>query len=266
MGDATQVISRPSQTSVLPPVADEPKSGRKVWLGHPDRRPGRGGARRRRLPAREQPHGRRRRHRCWSRCLPSVDQPYETAKSQLEDLGLRRRAQVPRDRPGRDRPGHRGRSGPGRGREAREGQHRHLVRGARAHHGPRPDPHRHDARPGARPALEDAGLGLGSATQGASNDFEAGLIFEQDPRAGDAVAKGTLVDVVVSTGPEMVTVPDVSTQCLSIGGGAQRLEGRGARGDTEPRDRAGEPRLPEPVADRRAGPAGGRPRCRSARP
>ena len=33
MGDATQVISRPSQTSVLPPVAEEPKSGRKVWLG-----------------------------------------------------------------------------------------------------------------------------------------------------------------------------------------------------------------------------------------
>jgi beta-lactam-binding protein with PASTA domain/predicted Ser/Thr protein kinase len=32
-GDATQVISRPRSTEILPPVSDPPGSGRKVWLG-----------------------------------------------------------------------------------------------------------------------------------------------------------------------------------------------------------------------------------------
>ncbi|MEA2556504.1 MAG: eukaryotic-like serine/threonine-protein kinase [Actinomycetota bacterium] len=32
-GDATQVISRPRSTQILPPVVDPPGSGRKVWLG-----------------------------------------------------------------------------------------------------------------------------------------------------------------------------------------------------------------------------------------
>ena len=32
-GDATQVISRPRSTEILPPVVDPPGSGRKVWLG-----------------------------------------------------------------------------------------------------------------------------------------------------------------------------------------------------------------------------------------
>ncbi|MEA2551172.1 MAG: eukaryotic-like serine/threonine-protein kinase, partial [Actinomycetota bacterium] len=32
-GDATQVISRPRSTEILPPVTDPPGSGRKVWLG-----------------------------------------------------------------------------------------------------------------------------------------------------------------------------------------------------------------------------------------
>ena len=79
----------------------------------------------------------------------------------------------------------------------------------------------------AKTALEDAGLGLGSPTQGPSNDFDVGLIFQQDPAAGDAVPQGTLVDVVVSTGPEMVAVPDVSTQCLSIGGARKALKAVG---------------------------------------
>ena len=79
----------------------------------------------------------------------------------------------------------------------------------------------------AKTALQDAGLELGSATQGPSNDFDVGLIFQQDPAAGDAVPKGTLVDVVVSTGPEMVAVPDVSTTCLSIGGARNALKAVG---------------------------------------
>jgi serine/threonine-protein kinase len=79
----------------------------------------------------------------------------------------------------------------------------------------------------AKTALQNAGLDLGSATQGPSNDYASGLIFQQTPAAGDAVPKGTLVDVVVSTGPEMVTVPDVSTQCLSIGGARNALKNVG---------------------------------------
>ena len=59
-GEATQVISRPQQTAVLPPVEEPDGSGRKVWLGDPHRDPGRRRARRRRLPAGQQPHQRQR--------------------------------------------------------------------------------------------------------------------------------------------------------------------------------------------------------------
>ncbi|GAA6525907.1 Stk1 family PASTA domain-containing Ser/Thr kinase [Intrasporangium sp. DVR] len=43
----------------------------------------------------------------------------------------------------------------------------------------------------------------------ASNEMEAGKVFEQSPSAGDQVAEGTVVSYTVSTGPESITIPDV---------------------------------------------------------
>lgn len=59
----------------------------------------------------------------------------------------------------------------------------------------------------ARAALEDVGLRLGESTE-AFADSPAGTVVDQDP-ADDRVLPGEAVDVVVSLGPEPVTVPDV---------------------------------------------------------
>ncbi|MGZ8661612.1 MAG: PASTA domain-containing protein, partial [Actinomycetota bacterium] len=225
MGDATQVISRPSQTSVLPPVAEEPKSGRKVWLGiligilivavlggggyllvtsltGDD-----GGTVLVEVPE-------------------VTDQPYEAARAQLEDLGFVVERKFREVDPAVTEPGTVVDQDPAAGEKLGEGGTVTLWVAREPTAIPVP------ALSGmtlgqAKTALQDAGLDLGSATQGPSNDFEAGLIFQQDPVAGDAVPDGSLVDVVVSTGPEMVTVPDVSTQCLSIGGARNALKAVG---------------------------------------
>ncbi|MGZ5294547.1 MAG: Stk1 family PASTA domain-containing Ser/Thr kinase [Actinomycetota bacterium] len=225
MGDATQVISRPSQTSVLPPVAEEPKSGRKVWLGiligilivavlggggyllvtsltGDD-----GGTVLVEVPE-------------------VTDQPYEAARAQLVDLNFVVERKFREVDPAVTEPGTVVDQDPAAGEKLGEGGTVTLWVAREPTAIPVP------ALSGmtlgqAKTALQDAGLDLGSATQGPSNDFEAGLIFQQDPVAGDAVPDGSLVDVVVSTGPEMVTVPDVSTQCLSIGGARNALKAVG---------------------------------------
>jgi beta-lactam-binding protein with PASTA domain/predicted Ser/Thr protein kinase len=43
----------------------------------------------------------------------------------------------------------------------------------------------------------------------ASDTFQQGLVFKQDPHEGDLVAKGSTVDIWVSTGKPKVKVPDV---------------------------------------------------------
>ncbi|MGJ7441390.1 Stk1 family PASTA domain-containing Ser/Thr kinase [Aquipuribacter sp. MA13-6] len=59
----------------------------------------------------------------------------------------------------------------------------------------------------ARTALEDAGLRLGGTTE-EFDAADAGTVVAQDPEGTD-VRPGTVVDVVVSRGPEPVAVPDV---------------------------------------------------------
>ena len=226
MGDATQVISRPSQTSVLPPVAEEPKSGRKVWLGiligilivavlggggyllvnsltGDD-----GGTVLVEVP-------------------DVTNQPYETARAQLEDdLGFVVERKFRDVDPAVTEPGTVVDQDPAGGQKLEEGGTVTLWVAREPAAKPVPDLSGMTLGQ-AKTALQDAGLDLGSATQGPSNDFDAGLIFQQDPAAGDAVPEGTLVDVVVSTGPEMVAVPDVSTTCLSIGGARNALKAVG---------------------------------------
>ncbi|MBA3765263.1 MAG: PASTA domain-containing protein [Actinobacteria bacterium] len=70
----------------------------------------------------------------------------------------------------------------------------------------------------AQAELEAKDLTLGSRLEEASIEFDVGEIIRSDPPADADVEPGTAIDVYVSTGPETVIVPDVSTGCLSRGG------------------------------------------------
>jgi beta-lactam-binding protein with PASTA domain len=61
----------------------------------------------------------------------------------------------------------------------------------------------------ATTALTDAGLVVGSVTQQASNTVAPGNVISQDPVGGASVSAGSAVDLVVSSGPASVVVPDV---------------------------------------------------------
>jgi eukaryotic-like serine/threonine-protein kinase len=61
----------------------------------------------------------------------------------------------------------------------------------------------------AEQALEEARLEVGDVTEEASDDVEEGIVLSQSPEAGEQVARGTPVDLVVSSGPETVVVPSV---------------------------------------------------------
>jgi eukaryotic-like serine/threonine-protein kinase len=60
--------------------------------------------------------------------------------------------------------------------------------------------------------LEDAHLEVGETREEASEEVPEGEVISQDPPADERVDRGSEVDLVVSTGPEVVTVPDVINQ------------------------------------------------------
>ncbi|CAN5776712.1 Stk1 family PASTA domain-containing Ser/Thr kinase [soil metagenome] len=59
----------------------------------------------------------------------------------------------------------------------------------------------------ARGILRDRGLEIGEQTEEASDDVEVGLVMRTAPRPNRAVAEGTAVDIVVSSGPGSVAIP-----------------------------------------------------------
>lgn len=61
----------------------------------------------------------------------------------------------------------------------------------------------------ARQLIEDAGLTVGLVTQRADATREPGVVLEQSPPAGVRIGSGAAVNLVVSSGPETVIVPDV---------------------------------------------------------
>jgi serine/threonine-protein kinase len=75
----------------------------------------------------------------------------------------------------------------------------------------------------ARDKLEAVGLELGEVTQASSDEVEPGLIISQDPEPSAAADEGSSVDVVVSSGLERVTVPNVVGD--SVGPATDELEG-----------------------------------------
>ncbi len=75
--------------------------------------------------------------------------------------------------------------------------------------------------------LEAQSLVLGSQSEQPSDGIDAGHIISQAPLANTEAAKGTPVDVVVSTGPEITTVSVPDVTCLSYGQAKARLNGVG---------------------------------------
>jgi beta-lactam-binding protein with PASTA domain/tRNA A-37 threonylcarbamoyl transferase component Bud32 len=75
--------------------------------------------------------------------------------------------------------------------------------------------------------LTEQNLTLGNTSEESSDSIDAGHIISQDPAANEEVAKDTPVDVVVSSGPEItdVNVPDVT--CLSFGQAKSQLTAAG---------------------------------------
>ena len=58
-------------------------------------------------------------------------------------------------------------------------------------------------------AIQEAGL-KGLPTREANDDgVKPGIVFEQDPQAGDRIERGNFVTIIVSTGPSKVRVPTV---------------------------------------------------------
>ena len=61
----------------------------------------------------------------------------------------------------------------------------------------------------ATTAIAGAKLTVGTVTQQTSNTVAAGKVISQDPASGSSVAQGSPVNLVISSGPQMVTAPNV---------------------------------------------------------
>ena len=58
-------------------------------------------------------------------------------------------------------------------------------------------------------AIAAAKLKVGTLTQQTSNTVTNGKVISQDPASGSSVAEGSPVNLVISSGPQMVTVPNL---------------------------------------------------------
>jgi beta-lactam-binding protein with PASTA domain len=65
------------------------------------------------------------------------------------------------------------------------------------------------AQDAATTAITAAKLTGGTVTQQISNTVATGKVISQDPASGSSVAQGSPVNLVISSGPQMVTVPNV---------------------------------------------------------
>jgi beta-lactam-binding protein with PASTA domain len=220
-GEATQVISRPQPTSVLPPRQDEPGGSRKAWVGA--------------LLA------------ILIMALLAAG-AYLVVTMLTEDggsefvavpdlIGLTRlEAQQTLDGEGlilgdvRHRPTARFPAGqvidqdPDPDREIQAGSAVDIVLAAA------PKPVEVPSLEGmtleeAQAELEAVGLVLGDTSEENSETIPEGQIISQSPGAGEEVPKNTPIDVVVSAGRSLVIVDDVT--CLTYSRAKDRLEGLG---------------------------------------
>jgi beta-lactam-binding protein with PASTA domain len=61
----------------------------------------------------------------------------------------------------------------------------------------------------ATTGITAAKLKVGNVTQQASNTVATGIVISQDPANGNLVAEGSPVELVISSGPQMVVMPSV---------------------------------------------------------
>ena len=229
-GDATQVISRPSsQTAVLPPPEEPKGSGRKVWLGIliglllfgllaggsyllVNSLTGDNGG-------------------SVTVVVPNVvGETQANAEATLREADLEvvvRRREVD---PEVTEPGLVVAQRPGADERVAGGSEVTIVVAVEPDTVPVPDLERLTVSQ-AQSALTEAGLTLGSQLSEPSADIDSGLVIRSDPAFDAEVEPDTAVDIVVSTGPEMVEVPDVSSGCLSFGGANSLIKAAGLVAD-----------------------------------
>jgi len=233
-GEATQVISRPQPTSVLPPQQDEPGSSRKAWVGAliaivimallaaggylaVTMLTGDGGTELVAVP-----------NLIGSTKL-EAQQKLDGAGLILGDVRKRPTSKFPA--------GQVIEQDPVADRQIQAGEKVDIVLASP----PKPvevPPLEGLTLDEARTDLEAAKLTLGEVRQENNQDVPEGRIISQSPAAGDEVPKETPVDVVVSAGPSVVIVPDVT--CLTFAQAKAQLQGLGL--DARPGDRV----LPRP--------------------
>lgn len=63
---------------------------------------------------------------------------------------------------------------------------------------------------GAESALSNSGLTVGSVTEVANNTVDIGDVVSSQPASDTMVARGSSVDLVISSGPEQVSVPSIA--------------------------------------------------------
>jgi eukaryotic-like serine/threonine-protein kinase len=234
-GEATQVISRPQQTAVLPPMEEPDGSGRKVWLGILI---GilvvavlAGGGYLLVSSLTNDNEG------SVLVVVPDlVGQTREQAEAALTDRGLNPVAKNRETDPADADPGTVVDQNPKDGVEVAKGADVTIFIAVEPTTVEVPDLSGMTLGE-ASTALAADGLTLGSRTPEANADIEVDRVIRSEPAAGEPVEPGSVVDVVVSTGPEQVTVPDVSTGCLSIGSARKALKDAGLEtevGDPQP--------------------------------
>ncbi|HZB01949.1 MAG TPA: Stk1 family PASTA domain-containing Ser/Thr kinase [Actinomycetota bacterium] len=222
-GDATQVISRPQPTSVLPPSEEPPGSSRKAWVGAllailviallaagaylvvtmltDD-----GGPELVRVPR-------------------VIGKDYREAKRILEDAGfVVNDEDVEFERTDEADPNTVLAQIPEPGTQQDEGT-AVILTVAREIRKVQVPPLEGLTREAAEATLENVGLKLGSVTEEAHQSVPEGRVISQNPEEFSEVDRGTAVDVVISTGPSIVIVPNV--MCRSVEAAQAELENLG---------------------------------------
>jgi serine/threonine-protein kinase len=77
----------------------------------------------------------------------------------------------------------------------------------------------------ATQSIQAAGLTVGQVTQVASTAQQKGLVVSTTPAGGAQVAKGSAVGLSIGSGPDAITVPDVSGQTASAATAALKQAG-----------------------------------------
>jgi beta-lactam-binding protein with PASTA domain/predicted Ser/Thr protein kinase len=225
MGEATQVISRPQQTAVLPPQEEPQGSGRKVWLGVLI---GvlvvgiLGGAGYLLVNALTKDSSTQ------VKVVRVIGSQYEDAKRLLEAQGLHIQDPPKFKVTDAAAPGVILSQDPAEDTLVDKNSTVNVTVAKAPQTVPVPDLTGLTVSE-AQTALDAApgDLHIGSQTSGPSADIPIGHIVGQTPLPDAEVTKGTFVDVVISTGPQLVTVPDVVTDCLTVAQAQQRITDAG---------------------------------------